>query len=79
MSAIAQFELSLVKERTVAGIAAARAKGVRVGRPPVMNLTKITAAKEMNDAGMSTSEIAEALGVSRRSIYRALQVGQTAA
>ena len=79
MSAIAQFELSLVKERTVAGIAAARAKGVRVGRPPVMNLTKITAAREMNDAGMSTSEIAEALGVSRRSIYRALQVGQTAA
>ena len=79
MSAIAQFELSLVKERTIAGIQAARNRGVRIGRPPKVTLTKIEAAKEMKAAGMSTSEIAEALGVSRRSVYRAFQVTEPSA
>ena len=79
MSAIAQFELSLVKERTTAGIQAARNRGVRIGRPPKVTLTKIEAAKEMKAAGMSTSEIAEALGVSRRSVYRAFQVTEPSA
>ena len=79
MSAIAQFELSLVKERTIAGIQAARNRGVRIGRPPKVTLTKIEAAKEMKAAGMSTADIGEALGLSRRSVYRALQVTEPSA
>ena len=75
MSAIAQFELSLVRERTLAGVQAARNRGVRIGRPPKVTLTKIEAAKEMRAAGMSTADIADALGLSRRSVYRALSAG----
>ena len=79
MSAIAQFELSLVKERTTAGIQAARNRGVRIGRPPKVTLTKIEAAKEMKAVGMSTADIGEALGLSRRSVYRAFQVTEPSA
>jgi len=76
LSAIAQFELSLVKERTLAGIESARKSGVRLGRPPKLTHPKVKAARDMRESGNSSiREIAEALGVSKRTVYRALELG----
>ena len=74
-AALAEFERDLTRERTAAGLAAARARGRLGGRPLVMTPEKIRLARRLYDEGASTvQQIAEALGVSRRSIYRSLRV-----
>jgi DNA invertase Pin-like site-specific DNA recombinase len=72
--ALAEFERDLIRQRTLAGLAAARARGHAGGRPPSMTPTKIALARQMYDARQhSLAEIARALGVSRASIYRHLE------
>lgn len=71
--ALAEFERNLIKERTSAGLAAARARGRVGGRPPKMTPKKIKQAKLMRDNGMSQLEIAEILGVGRTTLYRHLK------
>lgn len=72
MGALAEFERDLIRERTHAGLAAARAKGRRGGRPTVMTPGKLRVAKEMLEAGhLTLEEIAEVLGVHRTTLYRA--------
>jgi DNA invertase Pin-like site-specific DNA recombinase len=69
---IADFERSLIGERTSAGRAAAKAKGVRFGPKPALNSDQVTHAKKMIAEGQSVSEIARLLGVHRATLYRAL-------
>ncbi len=71
--ALAEFERDLIRQRTLAGLAAARARGRAGGRPPSMTPTKIALARQLY-AGQqhSLAEIARTLGVSRASIYRHL-------
>src|ERR1700736_1552969 len=45
--ALAEFERDLIRERTVAGLAAARARGRTGGRPPIMTAHKVTIARQM--------------------------------
>jgi DNA invertase Pin-like site-specific DNA recombinase len=72
-AALAEFERDLIRERTAAGLAAARARGRQGGRPPVMTAHKVRAAGEMYRSGRYTvTAIATTLGVSRASIYRHL-------
>jgi DNA invertase Pin-like site-specific DNA recombinase len=72
-AALAEFERDLIRERTSAGLAAARARGHHGGRPPVMTAHKLQVAQEMYRSGQYTvSAIAKTLGVSRASIYRHL-------
>lgn len=71
--ALAEFERNLIRERTSAGLAAARARGRVGGRPPKMTTKKIKQAKLMRDNGMSQTEIAEILGVGRTTLYRHLK------
>ena len=70
--AMAEFERDLIRERTQAGLAAARARGRTGGRPTVWTDAKLTTARAMNAAGQDVSTIAATLGVSRASVYRAL-------
>jgi DNA invertase Pin-like site-specific DNA recombinase len=71
--ALAEFERDLVRERTLAGLAAARARGRTGGRPPTMTRQKIAIAREMYASrDHSVAVIAKTLGVSRASIYRHL-------
>ncbi len=73
MGALAQFERDLISERTKAGLAAARARGRKGGRPPVMTSRKIAVAREMYAQGDCTvEEIAKTVGVSRKTVYRHL-------
>jgi DNA invertase Pin-like site-specific DNA recombinase len=72
--ALAEFERELIRERTKAGLEAARARGRKGGRPSVMTAEKLTAARKLYESGDQTmAEIARSLSVSRSSLYRALQ------
>jgi len=73
MAAFAELERDIIHERTMAGLAAARAQGRVGGRPSVMDADKLAAARARRDRGESPTAIAKALGVSRASIYRHLQ------
>ena len=73
--AVAEFERELIRERTLAGLAAARASGHHGGRRPVMTPYHIRAAREMVDQGRSMKEIARTLGVGRTTLYRAREAG----
>ncbi|MCX4543858.1 recombinase family protein [Streptomyces sp. NBC_01565] len=72
VGAMAEFERSLIKDRTRAGLDAARAQGRVGGRPAVMDADKLAAAKARKGKGESVTAIAKALGVSRATLYRAL-------
>jgi DNA invertase Pin-like site-specific DNA recombinase len=72
MAAFAELERDIIHERTMAGLAAARAQGRNGGRPTVMDEDKLAAARARRARGESPTEIARALGVSRASVYRHL-------
>ena len=72
MAAFAELERDIIHERTMAGLAAARAQGRNGGRPTVMDEDKLAAAKARRARGESPAKIAKALGVSRASVYRHL-------
>ncbi|OZF26314.1 DNA invertase [Rhodococcus sp. 14-2483-1-2] len=68
--ALASFERQLLRERTHAGLAAARERGKVGGRPPALTVTKKREATRMRNQGSTIGDIAEILGVSRRTLYR---------
>ena len=71
--ALAQFEREIIRDRTVAGLAAARARGRIGGRPSKLSAEQRRQARKMYDAReLTVEEIGRVLGVSRTSIYRAL-------
>lgn len=71
--AMSEFERSIIRERTKAGLEAARARGRKGGRPTVMTTEKIKIARDLYNSKQFTVEtIAKELGVSRRTIYRHL-------
>lgn len=70
--ALAEFERALIIERTQAGLAAARARGARIGRPTAMSSGQIEQAKTLVSAGHRVAEVAESLGVGRSTLYRVL-------
>jgi DNA invertase Pin-like site-specific DNA recombinase len=73
VTALAEFERDLIRERTSTGLAAARARGRQGGRPPVMTPHKLQVAQELYASGQYTAAaIAKTLEVSRASIYRHL-------
>lgn len=69
MGAFAEFERAIIRKRQAEGIAKAKAKGVYKGRPPKIEKSKIIVLRR---AGVSPTNIARELGVSRASVYRAL-------
>lgn len=71
---VAEFERDLILERTMAGLEAARARGRKGGRKPVMNDMSISlAAKLMRDRETPVPEVCEAVGVSRATLHRYLR------
>lgn len=69
--ALAEFERDLVRERTNAGLSAARARGRQGGRPKKLTDKKIQQAKALiKDPAVSIAEICKTLGISRSTLYR---------
>ncbi len=79
MGALAEFERDLIRERTNAGLAAARARGRVGGRPRKLKTNgKVALARQMfADQSHSIPEICTALGISRATLYRYVKEAKT--
>jgi DNA invertase Pin-like site-specific DNA recombinase len=76
-AALAEFERSVIKERTTAGLAAARARGRKGGRPRSLSEKDIAAAKAMlSDPEITVDEVARRLGVGPATLYRHMPGGR---
>jgi DNA invertase Pin-like site-specific DNA recombinase len=73
-SALAQFEKKLIQERTYAGLKAARSRGRKGGRNPILvDDPKVITAKKMHkDQSLSIDNICKTLKISRATFYRYL-------
>ena len=70
-AALAEFERELISERTVAGLASARARGRSGGRPYKMTAAKLRlAAASMGKPDTKVGELCKELGVTRQTLYR---------
>ena len=71
--ALAEFERDVIRERTQAGLQAARARGRQGGRPRVLEGKKLALARSMyEDMNQSPKDICETLGISRSTLYRSV-------
>ena len=73
LGAIAEFERTLIIERTRAGLTAARRRGRPLGRKPKLNAADIAAARAMMAGGMKAAAVAQRLAVGRATLFRAFQ------
>ncbi|MEW6636700.1 MAG: recombinase family protein [Actinomycetota bacterium] len=72
-ASVAEFERDLIRERTMAGLEAARARGRKGGRKRAMDEKKIALASSMlKNREIPVGEVCEAVGVSRATLYRYL-------
>ncbi|KIA78822.1 recombinase [Chromobacterium piscinae] len=70
-AALAEFERNLIRERTKAGLAAARVRGRVGGRKPKLDAKQIRQIKALlRDRNTSVTELAKDYGVSRTTIYK---------
>lgn len=70
LAALSEFERELTRERIGAGLAAARARGHKLGRKTVLDEERVTAVREMLAGGMSMSQVARVTGIGRATLYR---------
>jgi DNA invertase Pin-like site-specific DNA recombinase len=72
---LAELERSLIQERTKAGRAAAQARGVKMGRKPLLSAQQVAYARKLVGQGESPRDVAQSLKGSRRTLYRAFSSG----
>lgn len=70
---LAELERSLIQERTKAGRAAAQARGVKMGRKPLLSEQQVAHARRLLEQEERPIKIAQLLKVSRRTLERALK------
>jgi len=76
LGSVAEFERGLIQERTRAGLAAARRRGKRLGRPQVLSARDLARARRMRGAGRSLREIGRVLGCGKTTVARALRAAK---
>jgi DNA invertase Pin-like site-specific DNA recombinase len=68
----------VIHERTIAGLASARARGRKSSRPPKLMAKQVRAARKMlADPEITIKEVAEVFGVNRATIYRSSALART--
>lgn len=77
MAGIAEFERSLIIERTQRGQQVARERGVKFGARPKLSDAQVREARAEIEAGLSVAETARHLNVHRATLYRALRREET--
>jgi len=79
-AALAEFERGVIRERTLAGLRAARARGRTGGRPPALQAKDLAVARALlQDPEITVREVAKHLGVAASTLYRHLPRARTAA
>jgi len=73
---LAELERSLIQERTKAGRAAAKARGVKMGRKPKLTPQQVKHAQKLIDEGESPATVAKLLNVARSTLYLRLANGE---
>src|SRR5687768_11429486 len=74
--ALAEFERNLIRERTTAGLIAARARGRKGGRPKALNAKQLSIAQSLyDDPQRSVTDICKTLRISRATLYRSIKTG----
>ena len=72
--ALAEFERNLIRERTQAGLAAARERGRKGGRPKALTPKQIRIAQSLyDDPNNSIAEICRTLKISKVTLYRSIK------
>jgi DNA invertase Pin-like site-specific DNA recombinase len=78
-ASLAEFERGVIRERTRAGLAAARARGQTGGRPPALHAADLVAAQALlRDPAITVAAVAQRLGVAPSTLYRHLPGGRSA-
>lgn len=72
MIVFADFERKVIVDRTNAGLAAAKARGVKLGRPPKLSPRTAASLKRAVDGGLSKVEVAKIFRIGRTTVYRCL-------
>ena len=70
---LAELERSLIAERTLAGIAQAQRRGVKLGRKPKLSAPQIAHARQLIEDGQRVQDVVAPLSVGHVTLYRALQ------
>jgi DNA invertase Pin-like site-specific DNA recombinase len=76
---LANYERTMILERTALGRARAKARGVKFGRPSKMNSSVAEAVRLLREKGAGIKDIAKSLQIGVGSVYQALRADQTAA
>jgi DNA invertase Pin-like site-specific DNA recombinase len=74
--ALAEFERNLIRERTQAGLTAARARGKKGGRPKVLTDRKSSIAQDLYEKRHLIAEICRTLKISKATLYRYIQTSE---
>jgi DNA invertase Pin-like site-specific DNA recombinase len=72
LAAVAQLERDILDEKRRDGIAAARAKGVKFGRPRLVSDKLLAEARSLKESGVTMPEIARRLNLGLSTTYRLL-------
>jgi DNA invertase Pin-like site-specific DNA recombinase len=76
--ALAGFKRGIIRERTRAGLDAARARGRKGGRPPALSKKDVAAARAMlSDPEITVEEVAARLKVAPSTLYRHIPGGRS--
>jgi DNA invertase Pin-like site-specific DNA recombinase len=75
--ALAEFERNLIKERTQAGLTAARARGRTGGRPKALTMKQLSIARELYEKRHPIAEICRTLKISKATLYRSIKTGES--
>ena len=70
LGAMAEFEMKLIRQRTLDGLATANARGRKGGRPLALNLIQIEEVVNLRNAGMTLANLAKKFGVCPSTIWR---------
>src|SRR5215216_969077 len=75
--ALAEFEREIIRERTQAGLTAARSRGRTGGRPKALSAKEVQMLRNMAaDKSLTVSDICKTLGISRTTFYRYVKAGE---
>ena len=78
IAAVAEFERDVIRDRTLAGLASARARGRFGGRPPALNQQGVQEAQRLLAGNLTMQQVASQLNVAVSTLYRYIQGGGAA-